>query len=791
MSNLQLKVILAAVDKLTAPLKTGQRTAKGLGATMAATKKSIADMEKQAKQIDGYRKLTGQTAATSAKLKEAQDKVKQLAQEMATAQAPTKEQTKALKDAQAAAAALKRQHAELAERQQRARTALNEAGLATKNLSTHQRTLNTNLAAANQQLTQQRQRLEQVTAQERRLANARASAQQARAFQGQLAGAGARGMALGGSALFAGGRFASYGIDFGAEMSRVQALTRLQKDDPMMKALHSQARELGAKTSFSAQDAASGQGFLAMAGFTPQAIHDAMPGMLDLAKAAGLDIAETADIGSNILTGFKLPAAEMARVGDVLVGAFTRSNVDMNMLGDTMKYVAPVAAGLGVTLEQAAAMTGKLGDAGIQGSKGGTALRAILGRMAAPPKAAAKALAELGIKTADSKGNFRDISEILTEIDAKTRKMGSATRAGYFKTIAGDEAFAALEVLASQAGSGELQKLMQEIAENHGEAKAVAKTMADNIQGDISELESSWEELGIQLTETSEGPLRKMIRRAAEMIDKVTAWTKANPELTATITKWAAIMAGAAFVGGALALTIAGLLGPLIAFKLAASVLGIRTLPILGVAIRGIGRGLVWLAMRAVPLLIKGLLSMSVALVTTPIGWVILAITAIAAGAYLIYKNWGPIKAFMSELWGSIKSSVGEFWDATTEWFTSLPGRAMDAGSRMMKNFVQGIRDMLPSIDGVMDALRSVVPDWIMGDDPVLVGAGAPLRTDYAPLMARASSGNRTTSINAPITIVQQQGENNRDLASRLQGELQQVVAGKPARPWAVLGDLD
>lgn len=789
MSNLKLQVILAAVDKLTAPLKTGQRTAKGLGATMAATKKSIADMEKQAKQIDGYRKLTGQTAATSAKLKEAQDKVKQLAQEMATAQAPTKEQTKALKDAQAAAAALKRQHAELAERQQRARTALNEAGLATKNLSTHQRTLKTDLAAANQQLNQQRQRLEQVTEQERRLANARASAQQARAFQGQLAGAGARGMALGGSALFAGGRFASYGIDFGAEMSRVQALTRLQKDDPMMKALHDQARELGAKTSFSGQDAASGQGFLAMAGFTPQAILDAMPGLLDVAKAAGLEIAETADIASNILSGFNLPASEMARVSDTLAGVFTRSNVNMSTLGETMKYMAPVAASLGVTLEQAAAMAGKLGDAGMQGSQAGTSGAAILTRLAAPPTAAAKALAKLGIKTTTRKGGFRDPFDILAEINAKTSKMGEARRAGYFKAIAGANANAALAVLVAKAGSKELQALHD--IDKTGDARAAAVKMADNIRGEIDELESSWEELGIQLTETSEGPLRKMIRRAAEMIDKVTAWTKANPELTATITKWAAIMAGAAFVGGALALTIAGLLGPLIAFKLAATVLGIRSLPTLWGGITKLSSAVWWLASKAMPFLLKSFLRIGIAMLASPITWIVAAIAAIAAGAYLIYKNWGPIKQFMSELWGSIKSSVGEFWDATTEWFTSLPGRAMDAGSRMMKNFVQGIRDMLPSIDGVMDALRSVVPDWIMGDDPVLVGAGAPLRTDYAPLMARASSGNRTTSINAPITIVQQQGENNRDLASRLQGELQQVVAGKPARPWAVLGDLD
>ncbi|HCT8726855.1 TPA: phage tail tape measure protein, partial [Proteus mirabilis] len=119
------------------------------------------------------------------------------------------------------------------------------------------------------------------------------------------------------------------------------------------------------------------------------------------------------------------------------------SNTSLTMLGDTMKYVAPVASGLGVDLETAAAATGKLGDAGIQGSMAGTSLRAILGRLAEPPKMAAKALEELGIKTRDAKGNLRDFPELLAELDKKTAKMGNAQRAGFFKHIAGEEAFSA------------------------------------------------------------------------------------------------------------------------------------------------------------------------------------------------------------------------------------------------------------------------------------------------------------------------------------------------------------
>ncbi|MEY0629854.1 phage tail tape measure protein, partial [Providencia rettgeri] len=209
-------------------------------------------------------------------------------------------------------------------------------------------------------------------------------------------------------------------------MSKVQALTRLDKNSDDYKMLREQARDLGATTAFTANEVAQGQAFYAMAGFKPEQIKNAMSGTLSMSLAGDIDLATTADIGSNILTGFKLNSNEMNRVSDALVATFTRSNTNLTMLGDTMKYVAPVASGLGVDLETAAVAAGKLGDAGIQGSMAGTGLRSILGRLAEPPKMAGEALDKLKIKTRDAKGNLRQFTDILAELDKKTKKMGTA-----------------------------------------------------------------------------------------------------------------------------------------------------------------------------------------------------------------------------------------------------------------------------------------------------------------------------------------------------------------------------
>ena len=135
------------------------------------------------------------------------------------------------------------------------------------------------------------------------------------------------------------------------------------------------ARRLGSTTQFSATQAAEAMEFLAMAGFGVEKSQKALPDVLNLSAAGAIDLGRAADISSNILSGFNLQAADLARTNDILVNTFTTSNTNLSMLGDTMKYVAPIAATLGIEVAEVAAMAGKLGDAGIQGEMAGTAMR--------------------------------------------------------------------------------------------------------------------------------------------------------------------------------------------------------------------------------------------------------------------------------------------------------------------------------------------------------------------------------------------------------------------------------
>src|SRR5690606_33363463 len=214
--------------------------------------------------------------------------------------------------------------------------------------------------------------------------------------------------------------------DFEQAMSRVGALVRATDEE--LAILSRTARDLGASTVFSASQAAEGMSYLAMAGFSVQEIVEAMPGLLNTAAAAQSGLGVTADIVSNILSGFQLEARETGRIADVLTATFTSSNTTLESLGDTMSYVAPVAASLGISLEEVAAMTGRLGDVGIQGQRAGTALRAIFTRLASPTGEAARLIQDLGIQMTDSSGNMLPMIDIIRQIEERTRNMGSAQR---------------------------------------------------------------------------------------------------------------------------------------------------------------------------------------------------------------------------------------------------------------------------------------------------------------------------------------------------------------------------
>ncbi|WP_228293360.1 phage tail tape measure protein [Klebsiella pneumoniae] len=605
--DLSIRVAFSAIDKLTRPVSAASKAIGGLSDSLKKTQSSIKDLEKVAASFD---KLRSQANDTALKIRSTQRAFDGLNQKQREGGQLTEAQAARLET-------LRNKLSRLTDTYNKQTTQLRSAGQAVRqhgvNLTAGSGAVQSAIRRTeqySQALERERQRLAAVT-------RAQASYEKAKETGAKLRGGGT--MAVAGAAVagYASGRFLSPAIGFDTDMSRVMALTRMDKGDSRFTVLREQAKKLGAETAFSSSDAAQGQAFLAMAGFTPEAIQAALPGVLDTAIAGGalsgdISLGETADIGASVLKQFGLQATDMGRVGDVLAGTFTRSSTNLRALGDTMKYTGPVAAALGISLEEAAAMAGVLANNGLRGSDAGTAMRASLTRLSAPTGAAAKALKELGVSVADSRGKLRPVEQILGDLYKATKKYGDTDQISFFKDIAGEEAMVGLQALVKSVGSGDLQRLIAELKKAQGESASTAKKMSDNLGGDISNLSSAWEGLQIQISDTVNGPLRSLVQWLDETISRVTVWVKANPRLAQTLLL---------VVGGALALTVAIgalslavgiLIGPLAKLQLGFTVLtGGRGILGTIAAFRTLGTaaGPVMASMRGWPLIISGIAS--------------------------------------------------------------------------------------------------------------------------------------------------------------------------------------
>lgn len=713
MKDLSIRVAFSAIDKLTRPVNAARNSVGGLSESLKKTQSSIKDLETQSQTFNRLNervKKTSQQITTTQRAFDGLNKAQKNGIALTDAQ---RERMTAL------AAKLDRLNAsrshETAKLQQ-ASQALRAHGVS---LAGGDRTIQSAIRRTeqyNQTLERERRQLAAVT-------SARARYDRLSATAGKLRTGGA--MAIGASAGtgYAAGRFLAPAVGFDEEMSRVGALTRLDKSDEQFAALRAQAKKLGAETAFTTRDAASGQAFLAMAGFTPQSIQAALPGVLNMALAGGMELGESADIGSNILSQFKLSSDQMGRVGDTLTAAFTRTNTDLRALGETMKYAGPVAANMGISLEEASAMAGMLANNGLRGSDAGTAMRSSLSRLASPPKAAAKALAELGVSVADANGKMRPMEAVLSDLFKATKKYGEVDQVSFFKDIAGEEAFVGLQTLVQAAGTGELQKLTKELQGAAGESATVAKKMADNLGGDLKELDSAWEAFRIQIEELADGALRKLTQALTGTIGVMTEWANKNPQLSKTLL----VVGGSALALtagiGATSLAIGLLLGPLAKLQLGFTLLtsgsglggavalfsrlsGVISGPLGG--IRGWGiifssmtgnagklagalaplRGLLAAAFispgAALGSLTKGIASLlfrltgiptvmgiassalsmlggALSLLLSPIG---LIGAAFIATGLLIWRFWEPIKAFFAGFFAGVMQALAPFRDA-------------------------------------------------------------------------------------------------------------------------------
>ena len=512
------------------------------------------------------------------------------------------------------------------------------------------------------------------------------------------------------------------GADFDAQMSKVKALSGATGKDMAM--LEKKAREMGAATSFSATEAGQGLEYMALAGWDAGQMAEGIKPILDLAAAADMDLGEASDIVTDALSAFGLEAKDAAHFADVLAKTSTKSNTTVSMLGESFKYVAPVAGAMGYKVEDVNVALGLMANRGIKASSAGTSLRTLLTNMAKPTDAMAGAMEELGVSLETSDGKMKSFDQVMRELRAgfgnlktspeEMRKSlnglnndlasGTITQQQYEKsvnklaqstfgaegalkaeaaaTLAGKTGMAGLLSIVS-ASDEEFNKLTTELNNADGATGKMASTMLDNSKGAFTIMKSALSEVALVMNE-SLAPIAKAV--AETITSLANKFAALSPETQKIILAIAGIAAAA---------------GPLLIF--------------IGKMATGFGA-----ILKVGPQLISGFKAIGGAfsglikiLMANP--WMIIAALAIAA-IVLIVKNWDTIKKFFADLWAKVKEVTTKVWNGIKSFFVGIwngiKGAATSIWGGLKSFFVglwNGIKGAATSVwNGIKSALMSV-----------------------------------------------------------------------------------
>ena len=551
----QLTQAQANVSKYAAELRRSQAATDALRQRHDALAASLKSLKGKIPNAE-WRQMNAEAKALKAALKESE--------------ASTKAAGRAFEQAKSQAASLKSKLAEQQAELQRIRAAMSSAGYGAQNLAQNEIRL--------------RQEIEQTTramaraAQEQERINARRAAQDRNhdAQQDMYNAAGNFQNAISNAKTimqpFAGA--IENAMTFEHAMSKVKALTQsglIREGDfdavnANMQKLEAQARELGATTQFTMTQAAEAMGYLGMAGWKTEQIYGTMPGMLNLAAGAGTDLARTADIVSDNMTAMGVPVEKAGHFMDVYAYALTNANVNLESLGETMKYAAPVAAAFGASLEDTAAIAMMMGNAGIKGSMAGTALRMGLLRLSGPPKKATKEMEALGISVSDAttmametqaalKGlgvefdenapPMEKMSNIIKQLQVKMQGLSREEKLASIGAIFGANAASGWVNIIEQGGDV-FDKYRDALRNSDGYAKQFADTMNDDTRGAMIALDSATDAVVNSLGTV----FLPIVRRAAEWL----------APMATSMAAWIAQNKGVAIAVGALAVALSALM---------------------------------------------------------------------------------------------------------------------------------------------------------------------------------------------------------------------------------------
>lgn len=487
--------------------------------------------------------------------------------------------------------------------------------------------------------------------------------------------------------------------DFEAGMSEVKAISGATGSE--FDALRDKAIEMGAKTKFSASDSADAFKYMAMAGWDASQMMDGIAGIMDLAAASGEDLATTSDIVTDALTAFGLQASDSAHFADVLAQASSKSNTNVGLMGETFKYVAPVAGALGYSIEDTAVAIGLMANSGIKGSQAGTALRSTITRLAKPVGEAKDAVEELGISITNADGTMKPLSQTMVELREKFAGLTEEQKAQYAAMLAGQEGMSGLLAIVN-ASDEDFQKLTDEINNANGAAEDMASVMMDNTAGAVEQLKGALESAGILIGEKLTPYIRDLAEWITGLVEK---FNNLSDEQQDNIVKWGLILAAIGPVLLILSKVISIVSVAMKAFGLLrTAIVGLTT----AFRLLRVGNLAVMTAMGGIPKAVAGIVT-AISGITAPI-MAVVAVVAVLVGAFVtLWKTNEDFRNKMTQIWNKIRISIDGFFDGVVERINAL-GFDFESITEVIKAVWLALCDILaPVFEGAFNTIAIVL----------------------------------------------------------------------------------
>lgn len=499
------------------------------------------------------------------------------------------------------------------------------------------------------------------------------------------------------------------GGDFEAQMSRVKAISGATGS--AFDELRQQAIDLGAKTAFSAKESAAGMENLASAGFDAQEIMQAMPGLLDLAAVSGGDVALASENAATALRGFNLDASEAGHVADVFAEAAADTNAEVGDMGYAMKYIAPVANSMGLSLEEVAAAIGIMSDAGIKGSQAGTTLRGALSRLAKPTEPMIGVMNQLGLSFYDASGKMKPLKDQIEMLQKAFKDLTPEQQQNALVTLYGQESLSGMMALIDK-GPDKLGSLTKSLENSDGAADKMARTMQDNMNSSLEQMMGAFESAAIVVQKI----LAPAVRQVADFISDLVQKFVSAPE---PVQKLIVVIG-----------LIVAAIGPLLLIFGQA----VTTLQKVKVGFMALSDGLKLIGSSI------GALSYQVILIG-------LIIAALVVTGYLLYKNWDKIMKFGKEVWTNISKfatdsvdAIKEKWGDITQWFSNIWNGLIKGAQGIWNSTIQGAKDAVDNVKNAWNGVKEWFADLWQGIKDTAANIWQNIITTLTPFVEKIKS---------------------------------------------------